>query len=743
ADNSDAAADHESGEEAESYGNTPPDDGAGEDPVPDALVGLFAQQGALESLNQSNDATRPVPRVLLDGADSVGAWAAFSRVYLNIGSYYERWIQIHQPVTGFTPQKPFRIEDCEDHSVYWNATDLRVGPLRDYFLKITPPMSLLRTPDGDQRVRTEPAKEIAAKKGIPEETVRATTVDLNKLKTGRRVFAENCIVCHSSIQPESSEFLYSTEGGEESERHQHHTKWEGLIKRRLHERQQWAADGEFWEHSPGQWLSDPAYEQWAKDIVENPLFWKLNYLSTDYRIAVTDVQTNSARAMATNGMTGHMWEDFSSESYRNMPSVPPMEFFNPYAGENGEWQQYSPRHKTAPGIPEGGGGPGFYRVPSLVSIWTSAPLLHNNSLGEFNNDPSVDGRLLAFDDAIRKLLWPEKRLESSSYNDATPERLKRDNGLIWRTTQESSLTVAGRYVPNTVRLVPWLSGLTAKYPALRRIQPLWLPGVVLLFASFVLFSRSGVGGQRRWGILLLLGAAAIAVLYLLSHWYSIWRCLQFCEMQIPWWIPVIGIAFAGLLLVVPLSRTIRAIAGAGLLTVSVLGLLACTGVLAVILLWFRQIYPWWLPVATLAIAGLLLLVPRSDRFHRAVGYVALGLSILFTTTTYFLAGKTGTFAIGPIPKGTPVNLLANFNSEADRGEIIRTLTTVADGLSEIQSRHLSEADAQNVMKQKIAPALMSVNKSPDFIMDRGHDFAWFSQMTDEDKEALIELLKTM
>ena len=83
-----------------------------------------------------------------------------------------------------------------------------------------------------------------------------------------------------------------------------------------------------------------------------------------------------------------------------------------------------PRHAVE-GAPAGGGGPGFYRVPSLVSIWATAPFLHNNSLGLFNNDPSVDGRLDAFDDAIRKLLWPAKRLESSSYNEATPERLEK------------------------------------------------------------------------------------------------------------------------------------------------------------------------------------------------------------------------------------------------------------------------------------------------------------------------------
>ena len=30
----------------------------------------------------------------------------------------------------------------------------------------------------------------------------------------------------------------------------------------------------------------------------------------------------------------------------------------------------------------------FYRTPTLVSIWATAPYLHNNSVGLYNGDPS-------------------------------------------------------------------------------------------------------------------------------------------------------------------------------------------------------------------------------------------------------------------------------------------------------------------------------------------------------------------
>ncbi len=139
------------------------------------------------------------------------------------------------------------------------------------------------------------------------------------------------------------------------------------------------------------------YLSWAKAAVEREKFWDNNYLSTDARIPVNLVQTNSARAAATNAMHGNVWEDFSSFTYKELKPVGPVRYFDPFADTD---KEYSPP----------GGGPGYYRVPTLISVWATAPYLHNNSLGKFNNDPSVEGRHAAFQDGIRKLLWPETRL---------------------------------------------------------------------------------------------------------------------------------------------------------------------------------------------------------------------------------------------------------------------------------------------------------------------------------------------
>src|SRR5207245_11270723 len=76
--------------------------------------------------------------------------------------------------------------------------------------------------------------------------------------------------------------------------------------------------------------------------------------------------------------------------------------------------------------------PGYYRTPSLVSVWSSAPLFHNNMLGKFTGDPSVAGRMDAFNDAVEKLLWPEKRLNKDS---------------IWRTQNDCSLHLRKLFVP--------------------------------------------------------------------------------------------------------------------------------------------------------------------------------------------------------------------------------------------------------------------------------------------------------
>ena len=45
-----------------------------------------------------------------------------------------------------------------------------------------------------------------------------------------------------------------------------------------------------------------------------------------------------------------------------------------------------------------------YQAPPLDGIWATAPYLHNNSVGEYNGDPSIAGRMAAYEDGMSKLL---------------------------------------------------------------------------------------------------------------------------------------------------------------------------------------------------------------------------------------------------------------------------------------------------------------------------------------------------
>jgi hypothetical protein len=200
--------------------------------------------------------------------------------------------------------------------------------------------------------------------------------DEKLLQRGKIVFAENCAKCHSSKQPPADS-----------------------VK------------------------TQQQYLDWMRAEVQKPDFLDNNFLSTEERIPIDVVQTNAARALATNSTRGHVWDNFSSETYKTLPSV-------------GDIEVQHPLDRSTSKFHVAGGGPGYYRVPSLIGIWATAPLLHNNSLGIYTGDPSVAGRMKAFDDAITKLLWPEKRLGFAS---------------ILKTTAESYILIPAPYLPSELQ----------------------------------------------------------------------------------------------------------------------------------------------------------------------------------------------------------------------------------------------------------------------------------------------------
>jgi hypothetical protein len=114
------------------------------------------------------------------------------------------------------------------------------------------------------------------------------------------------------------------------------------------------------------------------------------------------------------------------------------------------------------------GGRGYTRPPSLVSVWASAPFLLNNTVGRFEPSPSVEARMRAFDDAIEKMLWPERREKDSLLGDKLPGLIDRVGDRLpqGHESRPVFLKVNAGYLPDVLantqglgrRLFPWLFG---------------------------------------------------------------------------------------------------------------------------------------------------------------------------------------------------------------------------------------------------------------------------------------------
>lgn len=323
------------------------------------------------------------PHILKDGSDSVGTLGALNRVYVNIGLFSEEWVRHFRPIVGGVPQTPITIADLRAHSTYWDATEAQTPDMALFLVRASYPHKLRDAPGGVAYLNTDTAT----------------------LQRGKIVFAENCADCHSSKAPEPppGARLIDCIGP-------------GYL----------ACWSRYWD-----WTQSDIFRQQMRRIVLADDFLDGNYLSNDARVPVTLLQTNACSPLATNSVRDRIWDNFSSESYKQLPSVGTITVYDPFTGQ--------PRPFVMPG-----GGVGYTRVPSLISLWSTAPFLLNNSVGPFNPSPSVAARMTSFNASITQMLWPERRQIDPVLGNRIP-------GVIDRTTTTSYLRIPAGYLPDFVR----------------------------------------------------------------------------------------------------------------------------------------------------------------------------------------------------------------------------------------------------------------------------------------------------
>ena len=343
------------------------------------------------------------PRVLKDGADSVGALGALNRVFLNIGLFSEEWLLHFNALVGGKPITPIEIKVARRNSPYWQATESQTPDLALFFLRTTAPHRLADAPGGAAYL----------------------TSDRVRLTRGKVVFAERCARCHSSKLPDAAPGL--DPGG---------CSGAGYLD----------CFHRYWA-----WTKTDGFRSKMRDIVLANDFLEGNFLSSDLRVPVTLLGTNACSPLATNAIAGNIWDNFSSRTYKDLPSVGEITVYHPLTGE--------PRRYKMPA-----GGRGYTRPASLVSLWSTAPFLLNNSVGRFEPSPSVDARMASFQDSIEKMLWPEKRERDPALGDRIP-------GVIDRTTAPSYLRVPAGFLPDGLRA---LLGWRERFAIWLGLPPSWL-----------------------------------------------------------------------------------------------------------------------------------------------------------------------------------------------------------------------------------------------------------------------------
>ncbi|HET9359360.1 MAG TPA: hypothetical protein VFO58_06400 [Vicinamibacterales bacterium] len=299
--------------------------------------------------------TEPVHHILKGTEDSIGALEAIQRVYFNIGSCSEQcWVN---HVTD--------LRQADPRHRGFGQTPFDVGQCRrdcDNFRAIEDRLQNI----ADFFMTSRPV-DLYRARDLPSQAALIAQLDrefgANAVARGKAIFASTCAQCHSS--------------------------------------------------RPGPWTEATDFHA----TVEGQPDLRLDFLSNERPVPVTQVGTSRSRALHSNHMKGRVWEEYGSETLRARPPVD--------------------------GIPEPhDGGRGYYRPISLLSVWAFAPFMHNNAIGPevcgrptdplelyrspyvvrgswrrmpnpppcVTFDPSVEGRYRLFKASVEELLSPSARI---------------------------------------------------------------------------------------------------------------------------------------------------------------------------------------------------------------------------------------------------------------------------------------------------------------------------------------------
>ena len=300
--------------------------------------------------------TEKVHHILKGGEDSIGKLEAIQRVYFNIGSCSEQcWLNHLTDLRQLDPQgrnfgqTPFDIGQCRRDCPNFRAIEDRLPDIGAFlFSKETNATDLAVARENERK-----AKDATARYSQDD-----LVADLDRqfgkgaVARGREVFADTCARCHSSISAE--------QGG--------------------------------------------AFRNRDFRAIDEKTGLRRDWLGNDQATKVTEVGTSRCRALHSNHMAGHIWQEYGSETLRARAS-------DPAVREPGD------------------GGRGSYRNVSLVSAWAHAPFTHNNALGpeicgQPKNRDNFFYRSTYVDPATKQLLPADKAPACWPYDPSVEGRFK-------------------------------------------------------------------------------------------------------------------------------------------------------------------------------------------------------------------------------------------------------------------------------------------------------------------------------